>query len=146
MDEASELRQQELARLMLQKAQQDLALVQAVLESSDVADEIIGFHAQQTIEQSIKAVLTRQGVEYRFTHDLAVLYSQAEAVGIAPPGSLDDVDPFTDFAAQFRYVVFQAQDLDREASAELAARFAEWADNSIEKVSQPSDASIGQAR
>ncbi len=132
MDDTQEMRQQELARLVLEKARQDLALVQVVVESPDVADEIVGFHAQQAIEKSIKAALTRRGVEYRFTHDLSVLFSQAEDAGIAPPGSLDDIDQFTDFAVQFRYVLLQAQDLDRTVSASLAVQFIQWANSIIE--------------
>jgi hypothetical protein len=44
-----EIRQQELARLLLQKARQDLALVTNVSASEAVADEIIGFHVQQVL-------------------------------------------------------------------------------------------------
>jgi HEPN domain-containing protein len=139
MDEAQNMRQQELARLMLQKARQDLALVRTVAESPDVADEIVGFHAQQAIEKSIKAALTRRGLEYRYTHDLSVLYSQAEDAGTYPPGSLDDVEQFTDFAVQFRYALFQGQDLDRTASATLAAQFVAWAHQVVESPIQEAD-------
>lgn len=145
MDEAQEIRQQELARLMLQKARQDLALVRSVAQSPDVADEIVGFHAQQAIEKSIKAALTRFGIEYRYTHDLSVLYLQAEGAGIFPPGSIDDVEQFTDFAVQFRYALFQAQDLDRVVSAALAAQFVTWAHQVIEVPVLQSDTDGGQA-
>jgi HEPN domain-containing protein len=142
MDEAQETRQQELARLMLDKARQDLALVRVVAESPDVADEIVGFHAQQAIEKSIKAALTRRGREYRYTHDLSVLYSQAEDAGISPPGSLDDIDQFTDFAVQFRYALLQTQDLDRAVSAVLAMQFVEWAYLIVETPIQRSDEAV----
>ena len=59
-----ESRQRELARILIQKARQDLAAVGELRDSAKVADEIVGFHAQQTIEKSLKAVLTRAGVEY----------------------------------------------------------------------------------
>lgn len=145
MDEARHARQQELARLMLQKTRQDLALVQTVAESPEVADEIVGFHAQQAIEKSLEAALTRLGIEYRYTHDLSVLHAQAEDAGIHPPGSLDDVEQFTDFAVQFRYALFQAQDLDRTASVTLADQFIAWAHQVIELSIQETDADSDRA-
>ena len=42
MADSRETRQQELARLLLQKARQDLDLVASVVNSATVADEIIG--------------------------------------------------------------------------------------------------------
>lgn len=82
MADSRDIRQQELARLILQKARQDLVLVKNVSTSEEVADEIIGFHVQQAIEKALKAVLTRLGVQYEYTHDLSVLYQQVENVGL----------------------------------------------------------------
>lgn len=50
MADSRETRQQELARLLLHKARQDLDLVVSVVDSEVVADEIVGFHIQQAIE------------------------------------------------------------------------------------------------
>jgi hypothetical protein len=44
MADSRETRQRELARLLLQKARQDLDLVISVVDSEAVADEIVGFH------------------------------------------------------------------------------------------------------
>lgn len=55
MADSPETRQQELARLLLQKARQDLDLVVNVVDSDTVADEIVGFHIQQAIEKAIKS-------------------------------------------------------------------------------------------
>ena len=44
MADSRETRQQELARLLLQKARQDLDLVMSVADSEVVADEIVGFY------------------------------------------------------------------------------------------------------
>ena len=46
MAESREIRQQELARLLLQKARQDLVLVEKVGDDESIADEILGFHVQ----------------------------------------------------------------------------------------------------
>ncbi len=40
---------------------------------SAIADEILGFHAQQAAEKMLKAVLACQGIEFPFTHRLADL-------------------------------------------------------------------------
>ena len=44
MADDREVRQQELARFLLEKARQDLTLVRNVQDSKTVADEIVGFH------------------------------------------------------------------------------------------------------
>ncbi len=47
-----------LARTSLMKARQDLTVLEKLVNDEEVVDEIIGFHAQQVVEKSIKAVLT----------------------------------------------------------------------------------------
>ena len=135
-----EARQQELARLMLQKARQDLDAVVALRDNAEVADEIVGFHAQQTIEKALKAVLTRQGIEYDFTHDLSTLFEQVETAGVKPPVSLEDVEDLTAFAVQFRYSIYGEEGgLDRQAKAQLAEDFLEWARGIVEAPVQSKD-------
>lgn len=133
MADSREIRQQELARLLLQKARQDLDLVVSVAGSEAIADEIIGFHIQQAIEKAIKAALTRLGNQYEFTHDLSILYRQAENSGLTLPASIDVVEELTVFAVQFRYLLYQEeQGFDRHAGLTLAEKFVEWADSIIE--------------
>ena len=47
MADGREVRQQELARLLLEKARQDLTLVRNVQDAEIIADEIVGFHVQR---------------------------------------------------------------------------------------------------
>ena len=63
----------ELALISLGKAKQDLVAVGKWLTDTEIADEIIGFHIQQTIEKSLKAVLLRQTIDYPHTHNLRLL-------------------------------------------------------------------------
>jgi HEPN domain-containing protein len=132
MAESREIRQQELARLLLQKARQDLALVQNVGDNETIADEIVGFHVQQTVEKAIKAVLTRLGTQYEYTHDLSLLYQQVEDAGADPPTTLDALEELVPFAVQFRYTLYMSLDFDRQAGARLAREFIEWAHAVIE--------------
>jgi HEPN domain-containing protein len=137
MADSRETRQQELARLLLQKARQDLNLVVSVADSEAIADEIIGFHIQQAIEKAIKSALTRLGSQYEFTHDLSILYRQAEHNGLTLPASIDAVEELTVFAVQFRYLLYQEeQGFDRNAGLTLAEKFVEWADAIIEMPAQ----------
>lgn len=127
------LRQQELARLMLQKARQDLEATRNLSRAANVADEIAGFHVQQTIEKALKAVLTRLGLEYEYTHDLSVLFQQVEAVGIDMPTGLPAVEELTAFAVQFRYALYEDDEgFDRQAGARLAENFVAWAERLVE--------------
>lgn len=135
MVDSRETRQQELARLLLQKARQDLAVVVSVADSEAVADEIVGFH----IQQAIKSALTRLGRQYEFTHDLSILYRQAENNGLSLPASIDAVEELTVFAVQFRYLLYQEeQGFDRSAGLTLAENFVQWADAIIELPAQSS--------
>ncbi len=139
MADSRETRQRELARLLLQKARQDLDLVVRVADTEAVADEIVGFHIQQAIEKAIKSALTRLGSQYEFTHDLSILYRQAENNGLTLPASIDVVEELTVFAVQFRYLLYQEeQGFDRSAGLTLAENFVEWADAIIELPAQSS--------
>jgi hypothetical protein len=96
MDDSFEARQQELARLLLQKAR------------------------------------------YEFTHDLSILYRQAENNGLMLPASMDAVEELTVFAVQFRYLLYQEeQTFDRNDGLNFAEEFVKWADSIVEAPVQP---------
>jgi HEPN domain-containing protein len=52
------MKPREQALLLLRKAAQDEAVLDHVLESIEVSDEIIGFHCQQAAEKLLKALLS----------------------------------------------------------------------------------------
>ena len=64
------MRRHEQALLLLQKAREDQTLVEEVLASQRVSDEIVGFHCQQAAEKFLKAVLSEIGVYFQRTHNL----------------------------------------------------------------------------
>lgn len=132
MAESQEVLQQELARLLLLKARQDLALVQNIVDAEAIADEIVGFHVQQAVEKATKAVLTRLGIQYEYTHDLSLLYQQVVDAKTEPPTTLDAVEELTPFAVQFRYTLYTDLDFDRKTGVRLAKSFVEWAHTVIE--------------
>ena len=67
------MKQREQALLLLRKAAQDEALIDQVLRSDKVSDEIIGFHCQQAAEKLLKAPLSDLGIRFRKTHEIGAL-------------------------------------------------------------------------
>lgn len=61
------------------------------------------FHAQQTAEKYLKAILTVRGKVFPKTHDLLELCNLCEQVGVIVPVPMDDLDVLSDHAIQARY-------------------------------------------
>jgi HEPN domain-containing protein len=101
---------------MLALAQDDLRALQAMREIPAVADRILGFHAQQAIEKSLKAWIASLGLVYPFTHNLLALFTQLEEAGADIERFLP-LARYSSFAVQFRYDQFQetGDALDRAA-------------------------------
>ena len=90
--------------------------------------------------RTLKAVLIRQGLEYDFTHDLAVLLRQVEAAGLSVPARVEDIAALTPFAVQFRYTPLEDQDdFDRQAASQLAETLLTWAHQVVETPPNPTE-------
>jgi HEPN domain-containing protein len=63
----------QLPQRLLRKAAADLAAARALADDPDQADEVVGFHVQQAVEKSVKAVLAWFEIEYPLTHDVDFL-------------------------------------------------------------------------
>ena len=85
------------------------------------ADEIFGFHVQQTAEKLLKAWLTLRSVTYPKTHDLRLLINQLAKPGV-DVGPLRALIEYQAFAGKLRYEGLPPDDdpLDREAALDLA--------------------------
>jgi hypothetical protein len=75
------MREVEHARSLLRLAQHDLNAVIAMQESALVADEIVGFHAQQSVEKALKAWMSATGLVYPLTHQLPRPLALLESAG-----------------------------------------------------------------
>ncbi|MEW6621103.1 MAG: HEPN domain-containing protein [bacterium] len=62
-----------------------------ISQDPEIPDEIFGFHAQQSDEKMLKAVLAYQGIKFPFTHRLADLIDVSKEQGIVLPKRLEDV-------------------------------------------------------
>jgi HEPN domain-containing protein len=53
----------EYARVLLRRAQGDVAACRLLAEDPEMANEVVGFHAQQAVEKALKVGLVLRGVE-----------------------------------------------------------------------------------
>ena len=104
--------------MLLGAAERDFSALRAMGENADFADEIFGFHAQQTAEKAFKAWLAMLGEDYPLTHDLVRLLKMLMEHGT----DAERYKPLADYgpyAVQFRYLVDpDVKPLDRKVTLE----------------------------
>jgi HEPN domain-containing protein len=121
----------DLARVLLQRATDDITLVRRVADDMEIADAIVGFHAQQAVEKSIKAVLAARDIEYGKTHQLNYLVGQLTENGLDLPSSVIEADELSPWAVEFRYETNPEPSLDRIATLRLIEDIWRWANTVI---------------
>jgi HEPN domain-containing protein len=122
----------DIPRVLLGLARDDGLAARALLPVEGVTDAILGFHAQQAVEKSLKAVLALRGVEFPYTHDLDGLLELCQKNGLDVPEALSDVDRLSPYGVQLRYGSISPGDLDRDEALRWAASAVEWAGSIIE--------------
>ncbi len=119
--------QADFARELLALARDD-ATAASILAATDAsADAIVGFHAQQAVEKSLKAVLALHGHDFPFTHNLAQLIHLTRDVEIELPDVLENVDELTPFGVSYRYTSEDLPRIDRAVVRDRAAAAVTWA-------------------
>ena len=93
----------DLARQLLELAAADELAARTLSDAAGISDAIVGFHAQQSVEKALKAVLASHEIEFPFTHDLDGLMELCKTNGIDMPSELDGVDRLTPYGVQWRY-------------------------------------------
>ena len=88
----------------------------------------IGFHAQQAVEKSLKAVCTLRSIEVRRTHDLAALAQALIDDGVALPLSPDEFRTLNPFAVEYRYDDEITSTLTREDLNNLVTKVLNWSE------------------
>ncbi len=127
----------DLARMLLARAIEDETLIRKVSRDMDIADAIVGFHAQQAVEKLIKAVLAARGVAFMTSHALSYLIGLVEANEIEAPDELAEADVLSPWAVEFRYEGEEPPPLDRSAALALVGQVRTWAENEIKAVDRP---------
>ena len=87
----------------LSKAQQDLRAGEVILTGDFEDYANVGFHAQQSAEKCIKALLVRHQIEFSKTHDIAVLRRLVARVDPSLADRLAAADVLTPYGVEFRY-------------------------------------------
>jgi HEPN domain-containing protein len=127
----------DLARVLLARAAEDETLIRKVSPDTDIADAIVGFHAQQAVEKLIKAVLAARGVAFMKSHALSYLIGLVEDNEIEAPNELTEADVLSPWAVEFRYEGDEPPALDRSAALTLVGQVRTWAENEVKAVEQP---------
>jgi HEPN domain-containing protein len=122
----------EEAQLLLRKAQEDADAVSKLAADGDMADAIVGFHAQQAAEKAMKAVLVASGDDFPWTHDLRHLIERLSDLGSPLPTSLHDIRVLGPWAVEFRYGETIDDPLDREQAIALVSEALAWAKAQVE--------------
>ncbi len=121
----------DLARVLLERADGDVALVRYVCDNADIPDAIVGFHAQQAVEKSLKAVLAAHDIDYTKTHLLGYLIGLVQTNGIDAPPPVLEAAELNPWAVEFRYETDSEPALDRLATLELIEDIRRWAEGEI---------------
>lgn len=111
----------------LRHARSDLALASA-RNTPEILLESLCFHAQQTVEKALKAVLVAQGVSFPRTHNIGVLLDLLPAP-LQPPPTIQAADILTDYAVSSRYPgeVEPVSEAEYQEALRLAELAVNWA-------------------
>lgn len=93
----------DVSAALFRKAEEDATAVRELVDNDNVADAIVGFHAQQAVEKWLKAVLAARGVGFERTHDLDRLIELVESDGLVLPVAIDQLSVLSEYAVPFRY-------------------------------------------
>ena len=117
----------ELAARLARKADDDATAVREFAANPQIADSIIGFHAQQAIEKWLKAAMALRGLPQTRIHDIDRLAEILEDDGVELPVDRDRLDELTQYAVPLRYEdVLDAEPLDRDAAIALIGTVDGW--------------------
>jgi HEPN domain len=127
--------QAELAALLARKAQEDAIAVREFGGNPEIADGVIGFHAQQAVEKWLKAVMARRGIPQARIHDIGRLLQLLRDDGASLPDDADRLDELTIYAVPFRYDdLLDAEPLDRKDTTQLVEQIGAWGRNELERI------------
>lgn len=117
------------ARDWLRHAASDLHLAQIALPDPDVLRNQIAFHAQQTAEKALKAVLVGRNIRFPRTHDLEVLVEIVQLAEIPWPFAPAEIGALSPFAVETRYPggFAQINEAETREAVESAGKVLRWA-------------------
>ena len=120
----------------LRMASHDVHAFHVLKRDLDSHPSVVGFHAQQAIEKSFKAVLYSRQIEFTRTHNLAELASLLRQFDIEPPVSDSKLLRLNPFAVAFRYDDMDTEFINPEEATDWVALIREWAEECVRLASE----------
>lgn len=120
-----------LAMIRIGLAEQNVLAFRTLYDDPHVQDALIGFHAQQAIEKSLKAVLSHAGVAFRRPHDIAELLDLIADASLPKPPHADQLDELNPYAVEMRYGLIEPSGLNRPYTLQLMENVVDWANREI---------------
>lgn len=113
------------------RAQEDLTALRRWANDPEIADSILGFHAQQAVEKLLKAVLVQRDVQFARTHDLKYLVELLADEELVLPVDVADLVDLTEYAVAQRYDEPLEEDeaFDRAHFLVVVVAVCDWADH-----------------
>lgn len=124
----------ELADVLLRQARGDARALIKLGDDGDVDDAIVGFHGQQAVEKSIKAVLAAHAVDFPFVHDIGHLLRLLWEAGVNPPPAADQTIELSPWEAELRYGEVVVDELDRPGLRSLVGDVLDWAEQERDRA------------
>lgn len=117
----------------LRHARSDLALASIPLPADSLYSDLC-FHAQQTVEKSLKAILVHLGIEFRKVHHIGYLLTLLpDEIKASVPVAATELSEITSYAVMFLYPGGYEDVSESEYRLVImqARKILDWADNSI---------------
>ena len=107
-------------------------MLDAVIASDKVSDEVIGFHCQQAAEKMLKALLSDLGAAFHKTHELGALMDTLARSGAPLPREFENLDVLTPFGAVYRYDDYDGtESLNRAETRALLRALRSWVEGRL---------------
>lgn len=87
----------------INRAEEDYLIAQSAVRRKRPLTSIACFHAQQCAEKYLKALLVTHGKDFPKTHDLLMLETLCEQIGIFVPVDAKRLNILSDHAVRTRY-------------------------------------------
>jgi len=119
------------ARERISRARSDLVLARTKPEGVYLED--LCFHAQQSAEKAIKALLIWHGIKFPYVHDLAALLTLLEKATSDLPHSIRQAERLTQFAVEMRYpgAAPPVREREYQQAIMLADEVLSWAEKQL---------------
>lgn len=120
----------DLARTLLARARDDAYVLRQLAADRDAPDWVLGFHAQQSVEKSIKAVLAARGTSFPHTHNLVMLIALLLREGCSAPPHEELISTLVPYGAAMRYddsLADELAPLNRSEIHQCVTSTLEWA-------------------